>query len=186
VTGLAFGPEGTTLAAGCSGATRSWELPMRRVVIDRTAHDGAGCVAFSPDGRTLATGSAAGVQVREAATGKALGPFLRHPGVRAVVWHPGGRLLVTAGQDGRALLWDVATGWPVGPPLTQPSPVEGAALSPDGRLLFTGSPDWVARFWELPRPVEGDAAAVRQRVEALTGMRLDETGRARALTPERH
>src|SRR5262249_4675389 len=67
---------------------------------------------------------------------------LPHPGrVLAVAWSPDGRFTVTGCTDRKALVWEVATGQPVGGPLLHPARVNAVAFSPDGRKILTGTGD---------------------------------------------
>jgi WD40 repeat protein len=75
---------------------------------------------------------------------------MRHPqGVKALDLSPDGRRMVTACADGKARIWDLATGQIEGVPLAHRAPVSFAAVSPDGRLVATASEDGTARLWNL-------------------------------------
>jgi WD40 repeat protein len=56
--------------------------------------------------------------------------------------------VVTAGTDNRAIVWEVATGQPLAPPMRHECRLERAEFSPDGRLVLTASLDDTARVWE--------------------------------------
>jgi hypothetical protein len=91
---------------------------------------------------------------------------------------------VTGGGDDTARLWDVATGWPIGPPLIHQHWVSAASFSPDGRRILTGSRDGTARLWERPIPLEGEAEHIRLWAEVLTGKELDDVGMVKKLDAE--
>jgi len=57
IFGLAFSPDGRTLAAGCgSGQVLLWDVPSRRLSGRLSGHNRRGMsVAFSPDGSALAS-----------------------------------------------------------------------------------------------------------------------------------
>src|SRR5437763_14460514 len=59
VWGLAFSPDGGTLAMALdNGTVKLWDVPSGEVRLTLEAHKGAvWAVAFSPDGQTLATAS---------------------------------------------------------------------------------------------------------------------------------
>ncbi len=68
---------------------------------------------------------------------------------------PDGRRFVTASQDGSAVVWDTATGKPVGVPLMHGGAVVAAAFGPDGARVITASHDGTARVWDAAsgRPI---------------------------------
>jgi WD40 repeat protein len=66
--------------------------------------------------------------------------------VRAARFSPDGRRAVTAAEDGKARVWDVATGNAVGPPMEHGPKVVYAELSADGRHLLTCGRS-VTRLW---------------------------------------
>ena len=94
--------------------------------------------------------------------------------VWAVAFSPDGRKAATCGKDRIARLWDVASGGPIGEPLSHTYPVWAVAFSPDGRRLLTGSgdddrPSGEVRLWDaatgaavlppLPHPDEVTAVS---------------------------
>jgi WD40 repeat protein len=142
---------------------------------------GVEAIAFSPEGRTLATGGDEHMGwLWDTDTGEPFCPPLQHPGpVRSVSFSSDGKILVTGSADG-ARLWDAATGLRIGPVLTHPGPVL-AAFQPGTNKSATIAEDGLLRLWDVPRPAAGDAAAVRQWVEALTRMELADNGILREL-----
>jgi WD40 repeat protein len=61
---------------------------------------------------------------------------------------PDGRRVVTAGMDSTARVWDVATGEPLGQPMTHQGYIIQASFSPDGKRVVTASSDGTARVWD--------------------------------------
>ncbi|MGK5520673.1 nSTAND1 domain-containing NTPase [Micromonospora sp. URMC 107] len=87
--------------------------------------------------------------------------------VHAVVLSADGRTVVSAGDDRTVRRWDVATGAPVGAPLTgHTGPVEGLATSPDGTIV-SGGDDGTIRRWDgttgepLGEPIRGHSDNVK-------------------------
>ena len=56
--------------------------------------------------------------------------------------------LVTACEDGKLRFWSLRDGSEMRPPIEHSDAVLAVDLSPDGRLMATGSRDMTARFWE--------------------------------------
>jgi WD40 repeat protein len=69
-------------------------------------------LAFSADGSRFATGNAfgdTGIRIWETATGKLLGRLEGSPsGILAIDFSPDGRRLASGGEEGTALVWDIA------------------------------------------------------------------------------
>jgi toxoflavin biosynthesis protein ToxC len=74
---------------------------------------------------------------------------LRHVGsIRGVAAHADG-YIATAGDDGRVILWEKATGKSVSSS-SHDDVVNDCAFSRDGEYLVTSSDDWTARLWSVP------------------------------------
>ena len=66
--------------------------------------------------------------------------------VLTAVFSPDEREVLTASRDGRAMLWDAATGWPIGV-LNHQAALVGAQFSPDGSFVLTLGRDAMAKLW---------------------------------------
>jgi serine/threonine protein kinase/WD40 repeat protein len=174
VHGLAFKPDGTSLAAALEGgAVDVWNMSDRRQVFSLSADSqGAFGIAFSPDGRTIATGGADGrIVLWDAGTGRTIGgPLTGLAGaVLSVGFDKAGSTLVGSSTGGTVQLWDVATHKPVGSPL--PGPANAwvvARFDPDGKHLLTEYQSGQAYLWDV------DPAAWEARACQVAGRNLSQ------------
>jgi WD40 repeat protein len=180
VAGLAFAPDGETLASGEWGnVLQVRDAATGRPRVDcaghHNPHAGAGrrsecvyAVAFSPDGRTLASASSDGTaRLWDPATGKERRQLEGHrDGVTAVAFAPDGKTLASGGADHTVRLWDAATGRELLPQPGHQADVTGVAFAPDGKAVLTGSRDGTVRLWNAAtgkeeRVLLGHEGAVR-------------------------
>jgi WD40 repeat protein len=114
VFGLAFAPDGITLAAGSGDdAVRLWRVADGVLLYALVGHEAAGyvrSVAFAPDGRLLAVGMSASHAVQMWRIPE--GTLVRTPdgpsgGVSGVAFSPDGSLLAWGAVDGTVCVWPV-------------------------------------------------------------------------------
>jgi WD40 repeat protein len=188
-TEIAFRPDGrAVLRAGYGDHTaRIYGTTTGKALGPSLQHQGrVNAVAFSPDGRLAVTGSQdATARIWDVTTGRPIGEPLRYQEqVLDVAFSPDGKAVLAASTDGSARLWDVATGRALGPPWQHPILVKSVTFSPDGKyaLTLTGGDVGgnIARLWNIPTPVDGDADRIRVWVQSITGMELDSNDAARA------
>jgi WD40 repeat protein len=178
VTGLAFRPDGRQLVAGGQAQSILWDpaRPTPEGTLREDPPERVWAVAFLADGR-LVTACFGGAHIWD------LEP---RPVVRRVLWHkrggvcfalavrPDGRILATAGDDKRALLWNLETGKRVGPELRHDSAVLAADFSPDGTRLLTGTADGTLHAWDLR---SGRATDLPSQGTRVSGLRFSPDGR---------
>ncbi len=111
--GLAFSPDGRTLAAAAvAGGVRLWDASSWRLVGELPGHSILADLAFSPDGRTLVTaGQDGSVKLWDVQRRSLVGQLRGHRGwVLDVAFSDDGSTLATAGDhyygDGTIRLWD--------------------------------------------------------------------------------
>lgn len=161
IYGLAFSPDGTTLAtASYDKLVKLWSVgakPVEKLAL--TDHsDAVYAVAFHPSGKLLATGSAdRAVKVWDTATGKRL-YTLSDPTdwVYAVAWNHNGTRLAAGGTDKSLRVWDVNAegGKLVGSAFAHGRGVSRLAYSADGKVLASLGEDRVVKTWDAAKLTE--------------------------------
>lgn len=143
---VAFRSDGQSLVASSTNWVKVWELPSMKVQVQW--QPGITPLALQPSGRLVAGGRGRLIELRDIVTGAEKFPHRGHKhSVRRVAFSSDGRRLASAGDDGTVQIWE--------PPSTEPvqeimawQPVHSMALTPDNRILITGSRDRI-RVWNL-------------------------------------
>ena len=112
-SGLAFSPDGKTLAVGGGEIILLWDIETgkTKMRITRPTHRVLD-LAFSPDGKTLASGGYERfINLWDAHTGEHKKTLTGHTAwIRSIEFSPDGKTLASRGADGTVLLWEVSGG----------------------------------------------------------------------------
>ncbi len=154
--GLAYSPDGKTLAGGGSnqgsdGYTTLWDLASGSGV-DIGQHAGPACsVAFSPDGQFLASKSIGGrLELWDAASRTLADVIQAGQSFQApACFSPDGRRIASVGADRRVQLWDVKTGDPSTSLKGHLKAVLGLAFHPGGLILASSDAGGTIFLWDI-------------------------------------
>jgi RNA polymerase sigma factor (sigma-70 family) len=157
--GLAFTPDGKTIAVSDSGNRNKHPFSGAVLLVDRgtgkihreflTPGVQARDVAISPDGRWLSAAGGVGVHVWNLDSGEEVAASTAgHQGEIGQIAAGHGGLIATASDDQTVRVWDAATG-AERRRLSHGHWVRAVALSPDGRFLVSSSLDDFVRLWDI-------------------------------------
>lgn len=154
---LAFSPTGNTLVSGgFDNVIRVWDPNEDSPIGELKQHtDAVTSLAFTPDGQRLLSGSYDRTLRRWGAMRPAI---LQLAGISAharpvtvyVAFTPDGKRMVTASRnDPVAKIWDMESGQVLHELSDHKSGVRMAALSPDGTIFATATPNQFIRLWDV-------------------------------------
>ncbi|MFE9940259.1 nSTAND1 domain-containing NTPase [Streptomyces hirsutus] len=150
VRGMAFSPDGRSVAASSLAAVRVWDVATGRTRHSFTSHPDPEAVAFGPDGRTVAAlGFTGQVRVWDMATGRTRTVHDSQGEGDTVVFSPDGRTYTVVRTDGAVQLREVATGI-VRHTMRGGRPINSnkVAFAPDGRTLAIPGLGDTVRLWD--------------------------------------
>jgi WD40 repeat protein len=145
-----FSSDGRLLASvNASERIEIWDTLTRKRVQTLCCMALYGDVSFSPDGGVLAAGGHWPC-LWDRSTGRRIRRLVetRDPTFGAVLFRPDGRVIATGSQDGKARLWEVATGRELLSTKPRRNYIETVAFHPDGRLLAYGIRDGAVWLWD--------------------------------------
>ncbi|HUG93888.1 MAG TPA: Gfo/Idh/MocA family oxidoreductase [Planctomycetaceae bacterium] len=143
VTGVAFSPDGRSLAASSYQLVRLWDVESKQPSAELKPIAGyAKAVAWSPDGKRVAVAEYGAVTLWEVAGGTQARSLDGHGGyVNAVAFSPDGALVASGGDDQTVRLWNSNDGREQLVIQEFEYPVTGLAFTPDGKWLTVSSGD---------------------------------------------
>lgn len=165
---VVFSQDGKRLASSdWEGFLSIWDVAKQQQILEWQGHSAAiPGITFSPDGSLLASGGWDGhVMIWDSATGEKVHPPLVHPPlsrefhallsgyekISCLAFTPNGQELVSGDLGGTVLVWNVATGAQVSPPLKEHKvSANSVAITPDGHTLIGGCSDGALLLWDLP------------------------------------
>jgi WD40 repeat protein/transcriptional regulator with XRE-family HTH domain len=159
-SGVAFSPDGQTIAAGGQNV-QLWDAARRTLIATSPLPAGTivNGIAYSPDGDLLAIarsdGTAALLDARTLAPAGHPFRVTTTGNAESVAFSPDGKLLATAADDGTLRLWSLAD--PAQPrqlALVHDSGtyVYTVVFAPDGKTIAAASTDNLTRLWDVADP----------------------------------
>ena len=113
VRGIAFHPDGKTIATGAEDADKSiklWDISLGNAFRTFKGHNaGVLSLAFHPQGKLLASGSRdRSIRLWDVSSQTQVSSLKGHDdAVRSLAFHPSGNALISAGQDRNLFLWQL-------------------------------------------------------------------------------
>jgi WD40 repeat protein len=196
IENVAFSSDGKLVVSGCCQAVQTWDAATGAPAGDPVSvQNQVHFVGFRPDEDAFyATDNHAVLYSWDRTTRQPKRPPTSMPGFFSswVVFSPSFKLceispddqtVITGCEDGAVQIWDVGTGYPLGPPELHGGRVNWVTYHPDGHTVYTASDDGTFRYWPLGEPVPGSPEQVEAWVKSITAAELNENGE---LAPLRH
>ena len=159
-TDLAFGPDGSTLAAvNSNGSVRVWRWPSGTPVTSFVGPAGASELAIDDAGSRIAVIGQNETRVFGARTGRLLAGPLAHEQIgEATAFAPDGRLVTGSGDGWR--IWDLNGPRQQGPAVTAGGPVDAIEVTEDGTIITANREGRVVMWSPDPLPVIATRLAI--------------------------
>ncbi|MDR2111577.1 MAG: hypothetical protein LBQ62_00485 [Candidatus Accumulibacter sp.] len=178
VRDLLISPDGKLLVSiGIEEKTvKLWSLPDGALVKTLEAHpNSVRLVAIGPDGKALASssvGSIESLKLWSLPDGAPIKTPENNLNINSIVFSRDGKLLAE-GWDNKINVWSLPDGKLVKTLEGHESSVLSIAISPDGKLLASGSEDRTVRLWRLPDGVLMKTLNMHRAEVGVVAMTLD-------------
>jgi WD40 repeat protein len=152
VTGVAFAPDGQTIATASQDSTvKLWRAADGKLLRTLQGADGMTSVAFAPDGQTLAAGSKDNtVRIWRVSDGQPVHTITGHSYmVQTVAYSRDGQTLASGSLDGTVKLWRAADGALLRTLDGGGSSVNEIAFASDGTTLAAALGNKTVRLWHV-------------------------------------
>ncbi len=148
VNSATFSQDGTRLVTASQDHTvRLWDTKGGKEVALLSHQQPVSEAAFSPDGRNVLTACGKTAQIWDAESGKEIALLQGHTqNIKSARFSPDGQRVLTV-CSATARIWEIARAKEI-VALTNPGRDWGAAFSPDGARVSTGSDDKTAQIWD--------------------------------------
>jgi WD40 repeat protein/serine/threonine protein kinase len=152
VYGLAFAPDGKTLATAIAdGTVKLWNVSMDQESATLAGHQQwVRCLACSPDSKTIASGSSdSTICLWDRAAGDKLANLIGHKHrVLGVSFSPDGKTLVSASRDKSIKFWDLQNST-LRSSFDTKSAATFVVYAPDGKTIAFGADNGDITIWDV-------------------------------------
>lgn len=152
-TSLTYSPDGKTLVSSSNESISFWDSSSRKAIrqVPSQSNTRVKNVVFRQDNKVIASGLRGdSIIVWDLETEQPLTePLIGHQGlINGVALSPDGVRVASVGDDQNTILWDTSS-YGVGKVFLTNTKTDTVAVSPDGKLLATGT-GGVLDVWDIP------------------------------------
>lgn len=161
--GIAITPDGRfVVSVSNDRSMRVWDVETGKYIQSSERHSNSiNRVALTPDGRTCMTASRDGtMRVWDLKGGHAVrtvervsaafgDPRYQKFAITDIAVTRDAKFAISSSEEGRIIVWDLATWRPLRSLIGHTKPVWSIAVSEDGKSLYSGSEDGTIKFWNL-------------------------------------
>jgi len=192
-----FLPGNRLLTTSADNTAKVWDISATPTVTAILEHDTL--VAFatlSPSGEIITSDWSGTFTVWDPTTFQPI-RRVRNESIsvlQSVTLNPSGSLIVIGGGEisnkvddlgnGGAMLWEMATGLPVSPLLSQRARAEFSQFSPSGQTVLSSSLDGTAKIWNV-KSWQGDLAIFSRYQQLVSQLEFSDSGEVVMMSPSK-